>query len=74
MAQIFGYGNEQDITKLLCQRCSSDKLDVVKDQHKVDPNGEQSRVTANAWAKHAQLKHTVVWLFIYTVCALSVCL
>ena len=74
MALIFGYGNEQDIAKLLCQRCSSCKVDVVKHQHKVDPNGEQSRVTSNAWAKHAQLKHTIVWLFMHTVCAVSVCL
>ena len=69
MALIFGYGNEQDIAKLLCQKCSSGKVDVVKHQHKVDPNGEQSRVTSNA-----QLKHTVVWLFMHRVCAVSVCL
>ena len=46
-----GYGNEQDKAKLLCRGCSSGKLDVVRElieQHKVDPNGEQSRVTANA--------------------------
>ena len=46
-----GYGNEQDKAKLLCQGCSSGNLDIVKElveQHKVDPNGEQSGVTANA--------------------------
>ena len=45
-----GYGNEQDKAKLLCRGCSSGNLDIVKElieQHKVDPNGEPSRVTAN---------------------------
>ena len=46
-----GYGNKQDKAKLLCQGCSSGKLDVVKEiveQHKIDLNGEQSCVTAIA--------------------------
>ena len=46
-----GYGNEEDKAKLLCKGCSTGKLDVIKElveQHKVDPNGELSRVTSNS--------------------------
>ena len=46
-----GFGNKQDKAKLLCKGCSSGNLDVVRElieQHKVDPNGKQSHVTANA--------------------------
>ena len=46
-----GFGSKQDEAKLLCRGCSSGNLDVVRElieQHKVDPYGEQSHVTANA--------------------------
>ncbi len=44
-----GCGSDEDKAQLLCYACRDSKLDVVKElveQHKVNPNGEISRLNA----------------------------